>query len=299
MKPTLVILAAGMASRYGRMKQTEGFGPAGETIMDYSIYDALQSGFGRIIFIIRKEFHALFSEMIDAKLKGKIEVDYVFQEMNSFTGNYQAPAERTKPWGTAHALLCTKHSVKEPFAIINADDFYGRDAFQQAARFLGSGCNEKTYAIIGYHLNKTLSEFGSVSRGVCNVDPDGSLGAINERTRIYRKEGSIVYEDKEGIHPLKNDTIVSMNFFCFHPSVFDLAEKLFHSFLQERGQDPKAEFFIPLVADAFIRQPGNNILVIPTASSWFGVTYPEDAPFVKNSLQKLVDEKIYPPRLWK
>ncbi len=299
MKPTLVILAAGMASRYGRMKQTEGFGPAGETIMDYSIYDALHSGFGRIVFIIRKEFHDAFSEMIEPKLKGKIDVEYVFQEMNSFTENYQAPAERTKPWGTAHALLCTKNSVKEPFAIINADDFYGRDTFQKAAGFLGSGCNEKTYAIIGYHLNKTLSEFGSVSRGVCSVSSDGNLEAINERTKIYRKDSSIIYEDNEGIHPLSDDTIVSMNFFCFHPSVFDLTEELFHSFLQERGQDPKAEFFIPLVADAFVRQPGNSIRVIPTASSWFGVTYREDAPFVKSNLQKLVDEKIYPSGLWK
>ncbi len=298
MKPTLVILAAGMASRYGSMKQTEGFGPQGETIMDYSIYDAIRSGFGRIVFIIRKEFHEIFRDRIEPKLRGRIKVDYVFQEMDAFTGGFRPPPERTKPWGTAHALLCAGTSVKEPFAIVNADDFYGRDVFRKANHFLENDCRGNKYAIIGYQLVKTLSEYGSVSRGVCSVNPEGYLTGITERTKIYRRDAAIVYEDSEGMYPLKNDTIVSMNFFCFHPSVFRFAEKYFHAFLQEKGHDPKAEFFIPLLADAFIQREGGQIQVLPTTASWFGVTYKEDAPEVKKNLQALVARHEYPARLW-
>ena len=186
MKPTLMILAAGMASRYGSMKQTEGFGPHGETIMDYSIYDAIRAGFGKVVFIIRKDFAENFKATFEPKLKGKIETEYVFQEMDSFTEGFTIPTERSKPWGTAHAVLCAKDVVNEPFAVINADDFYGRNAFEKAFEFLTNECDEKTYSLIGYELNKTLSEHGTVSRGVCDVDDKGNLVSITERTKIYK-----------------------------------------------------------------------------------------------------------------
>ncbi|MDE3253889.1 MAG: nucleotidyltransferase, partial [Bacteroidota bacterium] len=190
MKPTLVILAAGMASRYGSMKQIESFGPSGETIMDYSIYDAIRAGFGKVVFIIREEFADNFKAIFEPKLAGKIETDYVYQHLTSFTGNRQIPAERTKPWGTAHAVLCCKGKVNEPFAVINADDYYGRDAFVKAYQFLTRDCNEQTYSIIGYELKNTLSDNGSVSRGVCDTDADHNLTDINERTSIFRgKDG--------------------------------------------------------------------------------------------------------------
>ena len=194
MKPTLVILAAGMASRYGSMKQVQGFGPGNETIMDYSIYDAIRAGFGKVVFIIRKNFADDFKKIFEPKLRGCIAVDYVFQEMDMFMNGYEVPAERTKPWGTAHAMLCALDAVKEPFAVINADDFYGRDAFNKAHDFLVNDCSEKLYCIIGYELIKTLSEHGSVSRGVCEVDKENFLVAINERTNIYKENDKIEYE---------------------------------------------------------------------------------------------------------
>lgn len=298
MKPTLIILAAGMASRYGSMKQTEGFGPAGETIMDYSIYNAIRAGFGKVVFIIRESFAENFRNIYDEKLKGKIDVEYVFQELNFFTDAKNLSPERTKPWGTGHALLCAKDVVHEPFAVINADDFYGNDAFVKAADFLINTCNEKEYAIIGYRLANTLSEFGTVSRGVCEVDEKNMLTAINERTKIYTKENRIVFEDENGMGELSDDTNVSMNFWCFHPSVFTATEELFHNFTEKNVGNLKAEFFIPYIADDFIKVRGGKIHVISTSSQWFGVTYKEDAPGVKDSLDKLIDKGEYPSSLW-
>lgn len=297
MKPTLVILAAGMASRYGSMKQTEGFGPHGETIMDYSIYDAIRAGFGKVVFIIRKDFADNFKAQFDAKLCGKIEVDYVYQEMDSFADPQYIPEGRTKPWGTAHAMLCAKDAVKEPFAVINADDFYGQDGFEKAHKFLTGSCNEKTYAIIGYMLNKTLSEHGTVSRGVCGVDASNNLVEIHERTKIYRKNGTIIYEDNGTEFAVPENSSVSMNFWCFHPSVFIIIEALFAEFPKNNMDNPKAEFFIPIVADHFIKN-GGVIKVIPTSSQWFGVTYKEDAPGVKKSIDTLVADAAYPARLF-
>ena len=195
MKPTLVILAAGMASRYGSMKQVEGFGPTGETIMDYSIFDAIRAGFGKVVFIIRKEFADNFKTIFEPKLKNRIETAYVYQELSYFTDGYAIPAERTKPWGTAHAVLCAKDAVKEPFAVINADDFYGHNAFQNAAAFLNVGCNEKNFAIVGYDLVRTLSEHGTVNRGVCGLDNEGKLATITERINIARKGETILSEE--------------------------------------------------------------------------------------------------------
>ena len=298
MKPTLLILAAGMASRYGSMKQTESFGPPGETIMDYSIYDAIRAGFGKVVFIIRKDFAEGFKSRFGSKLDGKIEVDYVYQEMDCFVDKNDIPADRTKPWGTGHAILCAKDVIKEPFAVINADDYYGTDAFKKAADFLNNQCNEHTYSIIGYQLDKTLSDHGTVSRGVCEVDADMNLVSINERTKIYPEDGKVVYEEGENKFEVPAKSSVSMNFWCFHPSLFERAERLFKKFVPENKDNIKAEFFIPIIADEFIRQEGNLIKVIPTSSQWFGVTYKEDAAAVKNSIDKLVADKVYPTSLW-
>ena len=298
MKPTLLILAAGMASRYGSMKQTEGFGPAGETIMDYSIYSAIEAGFGKVVFIIRKDFADNFRQSFEPKLSGKIAVEYVFQELEYFADKKNISPERTKPWGTGHAMLCAKDSVNEPFAVINADDFYGKDAFKKAADFLIKKCSEKEYAIIGYRLANTLSDFGTVSRGVCETDQSNRLTEINERTKIFRKDGKIVYEESEAISELPESTNVSMNFWCFHPSVFIRTAELFTKFTEESKDNIKAEFFIPYIGSDFIKNCDGTINVIPTNAQWFGVTYKEDAPGVKESLHNLIKEGEYPSALW-
>jgi Nucleotidyl transferase len=297
MKPTLVILAAGMASRYGSMKQVQGFGPNGETIMDYSIYDAIRAGFGKVVFIIRKEFADNFKTIFEPKLNGKVQTEYVFQEMDYYTEGYKAAADRTKPWGTAHAVLCAKEVVKEPFAVINADDFYGSNAFENAATFLKNGCNENVYAIVGYDLLRTLSDHGTVNRGVCGLDAHGNLATVTERINIAKKDGKILCED--GLEPkeLSLETRVSMNFWCFDPSFFAYTQKLFIEFLHASGQELKSEFFIPIVADQFIKE-GGKVEIIPTTSNWFGVTYKEDAPFVQNSLNTLIEQGEYPAKLW-
>jgi Nucleotidyl transferase len=297
MKPTLVILAAGMASRYGSMKQVQGFGPNGETIMDYSIYDAIRAGFGKVVFIIRKEFADNFKTIFEPKLNGKVQTEYVFQEMDYYTEGYRAAADRTKPWGTAHAVLCAKEVVKEPFAVINADDFYGSNAFENAATFLKNGCNENVYAIVGYDLLRTLSDHGTVNRGVCGLDAHGNLATVTERINIAKKDGKILCED--GLEPkeLSLETRVSMNFWCFDPSFFAYTQKLFIEFLHASGQELKSEFFIPIVADQFIKE-GGKVEIIPTTSNWFGVTYKEDAPFVQNSLNTLIEQGEYPAKLW-
>lgn len=299
MKPTLVIMAAGMASRYGSMKQIQQFGPGGETIMDYSIYDAIQAGFGKVVFIIRKDFAEDFKNIFEPKLKGKIDTDYVYQEMTAYLDGITAPAERTKPWGTSHAILCAQGIVKEPFAVINADDFYGKDAFKKAYDFLVNECDDKTFALIGYELSNTLSANGSVSRGVCEVDNNNNLVEIHERLKVYQDNGAIVYEEADGSkHPISERSKASMNFWCFAPSIFPFLEKEFKGFLNESINNIKAEFLIPHSADAFVRKEGGVIKVIPTAAKWFGVTYKEDAPVVKENLNQLANEGVYPQKLW-
>lgn len=299
MKPTLVILAAGMASRYGSMKQIESFGPGGETIMDYSIYDAIRAGFGKIVFIIREEFAENFKAIFEPKLNGRIATDYVYQHLEDYTGGRAIPAERTKPWGTAHAVLCCKGKVNEPFAVINADDYYGRDAFVKAYDFLTKDVNEKTYCIVGYELRNTLSDNGSVSRGVCDVDADNNLTDINERTSIFRNaDGKITYEDASGQHEVSEDSLVSMNYLCFAPGFIDLCEEQFGAFLDQHMNEPKAEFFIPTATKYFIQSGKGNVKVIPTSAKWFGVTYKEDAPGVKASIDALIAAGEYPAKLW-
>jgi NDP-sugar pyrophosphorylase family protein len=299
MKPTLLILAAGMASRYGSMKQIQSFGPSGETIMDYSIYDAIQSGFKKIVFIIRKDFAEEFKNIFEPKWGKKVETAYVYQELESFLDGYQPPPDRSKPWGTAHAVLCAKSAIHEPFAVINADDFYGRDAFVKAYKFLTTACNVSTYSIIGYDLSKTLSENGSVSRGVCEVDKDNNLVSIHERTKIYRNDkGEITYEEAGKTFQVPDTSKVSMNFWCFDPSVFTFIEKIFKEFLAKSGKESKSEFFIPIIGDRFIHEGRGQIKIIPTASSWFGVTYKEDAPSVQESINNLVASGTYPEKLY-
>lgn len=299
MQPTLVILAAGMASRYGSMKQTQSFGPSGETIMDYSIYDAIRAGFKKVVFIIREDFAENFKSIFEPKLKDLIATDYVYQKLDSHLENFEVPKERTKPWGTAHAVLCCADKVNEPFAVINADDFYGRDSFEKAYSFLTEKCDEHTQCIIGYELKRTLSDNGSVSRGVCDVDENGNLLSINERTKIYRNEkGKITYEDNSGLHEVNEDSSVSMNFWGFSPKLFPFMKKQFEIFLQENIDQPKSEFFIPIVADNYSKSGAGVIQVIPTNSQWFGVTYKEDAPHVQNSINDLVKIGQYPTKLW-
>ncbi|MEO8762688.1 MAG: sugar phosphate nucleotidyltransferase [Ginsengibacter sp.] len=298
MKPTLLILAAGMGSRYGGIKQMDAFGPSGETIIDYSIYDAIKSGFGKVVFIIRKDFEKVFKEVFEKKLNGKIATEYVMQEMDSYTQGMQLPEARSKPWGTAHAVLCAKDTIHEPFAVINADDFYGRDGFEKAANFLTGEVAPDTWCIIGYELAKTLSENGTVSRGVCEVNAEGDLIGIAERLKIYPEGGRIVYEENETKTELPAGTPVSMNFWGFHPNVFEYIQQLFQKFLKENIDNPKAEFFIPIIGDAYIKEEKGKIKVIPTSAQWFGVTYREDAPSVKESIQALVQSGEYPEKLW-
>ena len=299
MKPTLLIMAAGMASRYGSMKQIQSFGPGGETIMDYSIYDAIEAGFKKVVFIIRQDFAENFKNIFEPKLKGRVETEYVYQEMDKFLGAYSVPEGRSKPWGTSHAILCAKEAVNEPFAVINADDFYGKDAFRKAHDFLLNDCNEKTFALVGYELRNTLSEHGSVSRGVSEVDSSNNLVQIVERLKVYEENGKIVSEEADGSKQEIPDSYkASMNFWCFHPSLFSFLESEFQEFLKQNISNPKAEFLIPNSADRFIKTGRGVIKVIPTAAQWFGVTYKEDAPVVKRRLDELVGDGAYPRSLW-
>lgn len=299
LKPALVILAAGMASRYGGNKQIESFGPSGETIMEYSIYDAIKAGFGKVIFIIREEFADAFKAAIEPKLKGKIELDYVYQSLDKFSGGREIPVDRTKPFGTQHALLCTKEVLDGPFAVINADDFYGYEAFQLAHEFLNNGIADGKYASLGYELKNTLSDNGSVTRGEISVNEAGNITGIIERKSIFKKDGVAVLEEDGVERTLALDTKVSMNFFCFTPEFVNWSEGEYGKFLDENlATNLKAEFLIPEVADICINSGKAELKMIPTKAKWFGVTFKEDAAIVKVELQKLVDDGAYPTNLW-
>lgn len=298
MKPTLLILAAGMASRYGSMKQIDGFGPNGETIIDYSIYDAIKAGFGKVVFIIKEEFVTNFRNIFDPKLKGKIEVDYVFQNFDLKQFGIEEEIYREKPWGTAHAILSGRKVVKEPFCVINADDFYGFDAYQKMVNFLTTEANDSNYSIIGYQIGKTLSDFGAVSRGVCKVDESNNLQEIVERTKVFEENGVIVYEEEGTQYPLTFETPVSMNFWGFTPAVFQITEELFKEFAMANKDKPKAEFFIPLIGETLVKNNTATFKVVPTSNQWFGVTYKEDKPFVQASIDQLIKDGAYPEKLW-
>jgi NDP-sugar pyrophosphorylase family protein len=298
MKPTLLILAAGMASRYGSMKQIDGFGPNDETIIDYSIYDAIKAGFGKVVFIIKEEFVDNFKAIFEPKLSGKIETDYVFQNFDLKQFGIEEEIYREKPWGTAHAILAARNAIKEPFCVINADDYYGFDAFSKMVDFLNNEATDSNYSIVGYQIGKTLSDFGSVSRGVCKTSDAGYLEEITERTQVYKKGDAIVYEENGVEYPLEYNTPVSMNFWGFTPAVFKLTEDLFKVFALANKDKPKAEFFIPLIGENLVKNNAASFKVIPTDSQWFGVTYKEDKPFVQNCIDELVKDGTYPENLW-
>jgi hypothetical protein len=299
MKPTLLILAAGMASRYGSMKQVDGFGPHGETIIDYSIYDAIKAGFGKVSFIIREEFAEPFKAIFEPKLKGRIETDYVYQSYDLKPFGIDKVIERAKPWGTAHAVLAARNQIHEPFCVINADDFYGYDAFEKMAKFLNTEVADDKFCIIGYQVDRTLSDYGTVSRGVCQVDENSNIVAINERLKVYfDKNGGVVYEEDGVEIPLPSDTQVSMNLWGFTPAVFKKTEPLFKAFVEANENNPKAEFFIPLIGDELIKSGEATFKVIPTDAKWFGVTYKEDKPIVQKCISDLVDSGVYPENLW-
>lgn len=299
MKPTLIILAAGLASRYGTAKQIEGFGLHNELIVEYSIYDAIYAGFGEVIFVIRAELLPFFQTNVEPKIKGKIIIKYAFQEFNIGIGDFIRNPERIKPWGTAHAVLCCKALVNSPFAVINADDFYGRDSFIKAYTYLQT-IQDAQACIIGYEIEKTLSENGSVSRGVCQIDKNYNLINISERLKIYKnKENNIiVYEENNEMVEINKDTFVSMNFFCFNTQFFEIAAKEFQLFLSLKAKELKSEFYLPLVVDRMIHNYNFNCNVIPCTAQWYGVTYKEDAQFLREGIKQLMVENKYPTHLW-
>jgi NDP-sugar pyrophosphorylase family protein len=301
-KPTLLVLAAGMASRYGSLKQVDGFGPHGETIVDYSIYDAIQAGFGKVVFIIRKEFEDIMRSKFDAKLAGKIDVDYAFQDFDLTKFGVDRVIERTKPWGTAHAVMSAKDQINEPFCVINADDFYGTDSFQKMAKFLTEEVSDNKMSLMGFEVGNTMSDYGYVSRGVCEVSADGNMDSVTERTNIYYKgEGEdrkIVFNENDVEYDLDPKSRVSMNFWGFTPKVFEVCLDLFPAFVDENADNLKAEFFIPSIPDYMVKQGMADFKVIPTSSKWFGVTYPEDKPIVQESISKLIAEGAYPEKLF-
>jgi len=301
-KPTLLILAAGMASRYGSMKQIDPFGPNGETIIDYSIYDAIRAGFGKVSFIIREEFADKFKEIFEPKLAGKIETDYVYQSYDLTPFGIDRQIERSKPWGTAHAVLSARHQINEPFCVINADDFYGYEAFEKMAKFLTDEVADDKFSLMGYQIDKTLSEHGSVSRGVCKVDDAGNMTEINERLKVYFKEvdgEKRIFFEEDGVETeLPRSSRVSMNFWGFTPAIFRVSEELFKAFVPANEDNPKSEFLIPKVADELIKLGKATFKVLPTSQKWFGVTYPEDKPIVQENIAQLVKDGVYPEKLF-
>lgn len=298
MKPTLLVLAAGMGSRYGGLKQLDELGPNGESIIDYSVYDAIQAGFKKVVFVIRNSFAEEFKERFEPKLRGKIEVEYVYQELNNLPEGFSVPEGREKPWGTGHAMLMAKDAIHESFAIINADDFYGREAYQTVVDFVANSKDEKEYAMVGYALNNTLSEYGTVSRGVCETDEQNNLLHIVERTKIGYNEGKVVYWENDKVTELTGNEYVSMNFWAFKNSFFSALETGFTDFLKERGNELKSEFYFNALVDKMIKTKKASAKVLSSDAKWFGVTYQEDKPIVKKSLRSLINKGVYPENLW-
>ncbi len=299
-KPTLFVLAAGMGSRYGGLKQLDPLGPHGETIMDYSIYDAMQAGFGKVVFVIRKDFEKDFREKILSKYEGHIPVEVVFQSVDALPEGYTCPPDRSKPWGTNHAVLMGKDVISEPFAVINADDFYGRDAFEVIAKELQRPRDGKgDYCMVGFRVGNTMTENGSVARGVCE-NRDGKLTSVVERTAIsYDDDHRIVFTDENGnVQTLDPATPVSMNLWGFTPDYFDYSEREFRHFLDRDINTPKAEFFIPLVIDTLINSGEATVKVLDTDSKWFGVTYAADRPGVVEKFAELHASGLYPEKLF-
>ena len=294
MKPTLLVLAAGMGSRYGGLKQIDPVGLNDETILEFSVYDAIKAGFGKVVFIIRRSIEQPFKEKIGITFENIIPVEYVYQESSSPIAGLPPIPEREKPWGTGHAVLVAADVIKEPFAVINADDFYGFDSFAIMAKFLTTECSQEKHAMIGYYLNNTLSDFGAVSRGVCTSNDSGFLTSIAETHQIIKNDQEITGDLNGTKVSLNEKTLVSMNFWGFHPSIFEYLRLGFIEFVEENKDHPKAEYYIPLVADQLIASDKAKIVVIPSAAQWFGVTYQEDKPFVKEALKMITEQGAYP-----
>jgi hypothetical protein len=304
MKPTLFLLAAGMGSRYGGLKQLDGLGPNGETIMDYSIYDAIRGGFGKLVFVIRKDFEQDFREKIISKYQDKLPVELVFQSIDDLPEGFTCPEGRTKPWGTNHAVLMGKDVIKEPFAVINCDDFYGRDTFAVMGKFLSELPEGATnqYSMVGFRVGNTLSESGTVSRGICSTNAEGHLTTVVERTKIQRIDGVVKYLDDDNTTwvAVDDNTPVSMNVWGFTPDYFKYSQDFFVEFLKDpkNMENLKAEFFIPLMVNKLINDGTATVKVLDTTSKWFGVTYPEDRPETVAKIKALVESGEYPEKLF-
>jgi dTDP-glucose pyrophosphorylase len=299
MKPTLLILAAGMGSRYGGLKQVDELGPSGEALIEYSVYDAVRAGFGKVVFVIRHSIEAAFKEKIGDQFSDKIEVQYAFQETDSPIKGITDFPERKKPWGTAHAVLVAQELINEPFAVINADDYYGITAFQTMADFLINTCAPTDYGMIAYQLINTLSDAGHVNRGVCAVNRQGHLSTVVERHKIRRTPEGIRYEENSQLHPLADKDLVSMNFWGFHPDIFETIREGFIDFVAEHKTKSKAEYYIPLVVNEEIQAGNLHLHVLSNEEQWYGVTYQEDKVKVQRAFQALVDQGKYPSPLWK
>jgi len=300
MKPTLLILAAGMGSRYGGLKQIDPVGPNGEIIIDYSIYDAIRAGFGKLVFVIRHYFEDAFKEKIGSKFDGLVETAYAYQEMDVALEGFALPPDRERPWGTGHAILAAKDVIDEPFAVINADDYYGIDSFNVMARFLGGpAISPEGYAMVGFRLANTLSEYGSVTRGVCRCDDKLFLQDVVERSGIEKHENAVRFFDDDGTERLlTGEEIVSMNLWGFHPSIFTHLSAQFKHFLEENLNDPKAELFIPSVVHRLVKSSLVKVKVLPAHDKWFGVTYREDRRIAQRCIAKLIQDQTYPEKLW-
>jgi hypothetical protein len=293
---TLLVLAAGMGSRYGGLKQMDPIGENGETIIDYSIYDATRAGFGKVVFIIRRDIEQQFRETIGARFEKKIAVEYVFQELDQLPPGFSVPSGRTKPWGTGHAILMAADAVQGPFAAINADDFYGANSFRALADHFRSGSRD--FAMVGFVLRNTLSEFGSVARGVCGTTRDGFLDSVTEMTKIERNGTGAVATGPDGtVSRLSGDETVSMNMWGFTPALFGELQERFTAFLRQRGGEEKSEFYIPSAVNEIVQARRARVKMLPTPDSWFGVTYREDRPFVVKSIRELIARGMYPERL--
>lgn len=300
MKPTLFVLAAGMGSRYGGLKQLDGLGPNGETIMDYSVFDAIRAGFGKIVFVIRKDFEDDFRRVVLKKYEGKVPCEVCFQSIDKVPAGCTYNSERSKPWGTNHAVLMAKDIIHEPFAVINADDFYGKESFEVLARFLcGLEGKKNAYCMAGYRVGNTLSENGSVSRGVCKTDANGFLTDVVERTSIERIDGQVVFKDENGaLVTLEENTPVSMNMWGFTPEYFTYSEEAFKAFLKAHGEELKAEFYIPTVVNDLIVAGKATCKVLDTPAKWFGVTYAQDRQGVVDKIHALIEAGVYPNKLF-
>jgi NDP-sugar pyrophosphorylase family protein len=297
-KPTLVILAAGLGSRYGGLKQLEAIGPGGETIIDYSVFDAIRAGFGKVVFVIKKVMDEAFREHLLKRFDDRIETACVFQDLNDLPAGFTVPPGREKPWGTTHAVLTAENAVDAPFCVINADDFYGYDAFRQKAIFLNSQATDTRYAMVGYRLANTLSDHGTVSRGVCDVDDDGNLRTIIEHTKISRENGSIISHAHETPVTLQGNDLVSMNFWGFTPALFPLLRTAFVAFLEKNSAELTAECYLPVVINQLIQQKKVSVSVLDSEADWFGITYNEDKEAARENMLQKIRSGEYPRNLW-